>query len=116
MSPRYDPKTASYLSFAAAKRAFAQGGDTPRAFLERCVEQIEHREPTIKAFVHLDIDGARKQADASTVRWRRGEPLSAVDGLPVGIALVGPPHTDRRVLACARWLLSAMTPPPTPVR
>lgn len=27
------------------------------------------------------------------------------DGLPVGMALVGPVHTDRRVLACARWLL-----------
>jgi Asp-tRNA(Asn)/Glu-tRNA(Gln) amidotransferase A subunit family amidase len=38
------------------------------------------------------------------------------DGLPVGIALAGPPHTDRRVLACARWLLDAMTPPPAPAR
>lgn len=38
------------------------------------------------------------------------------DGLPVGIALMGPPHTDRRVLACARWLLGAMTPAPAPAR
>ena len=35
--------------------------------------------------MRLDIEGARKQADASTTRWRRGKPLSAVDGLPVGI-------------------------------
>jgi Asp-tRNA(Asn)/Glu-tRNA(Gln) amidotransferase A subunit family amidase len=85
MALRYDPKSASYLSFASAKRAFADGSDTPRAFLERCIEQIERREPEIKAFVRLDIDGARKQADASTTRWHRGQPLSAVDGLPVGI-------------------------------
>jgi Asp-tRNA(Asn)/Glu-tRNA(Gln) amidotransferase A subunit family amidase len=85
MSPRYDPKTASYLSFASAKRAFAAGSDTPRAFLERCIEHIELHEPQIKAFVHLDIEGARRQADASTARWHRGEPLSAVDGMPVGI-------------------------------
>ena len=38
------------------------------------------------------------------------------DGLPVGIALVGPPHTDRRVLACARWLLGAVTAAPAPTR
>ena len=36
------------------------------------------------------------------------------DGLPVGIALVGPPHTDRRVLACARWLLGAVSAAPAP--
>jgi Asp-tRNA(Asn)/Glu-tRNA(Gln) amidotransferase A subunit family amidase len=85
MALRYDPKSASYLSFAAAKRAFAAGSDTPRAFLERCIEQIERREPQIKAFVRLDFEGARQQADASTTRWQRGQPLSAVDGLPVGI-------------------------------
>jgi Asp-tRNA(Asn)/Glu-tRNA(Gln) amidotransferase A subunit family amidase len=85
MGQRYDPKSATYLSFAAAKRAFADSSDTPRAFLERCIEQIERREPQIKAFVRLDIEGARKQADASTTRWHRGRPLSAVDGLPVGI-------------------------------
>jgi Asp-tRNA(Asn)/Glu-tRNA(Gln) amidotransferase A subunit family amidase len=85
MARRYDPKSASYLSFAAAKRAFAAGSDTPRAFLERCIEQIERHEPQIKAFVRLDFEGARQQADASATRWQRGQPLSAVDGLPVGI-------------------------------
>jgi len=85
MARRYDPKSASYLSFAAAKRAFAAGSDTPRAFLERCIEQIERNEPQIKAFVRLDFEGARQQADASATRWQRGQPLSAVDGLPVGI-------------------------------
>jgi Asp-tRNA(Asn)/Glu-tRNA(Gln) amidotransferase A subunit family amidase len=85
MTLRYDPKSVSYLSFAAAKRAFPGGSDTPRAFLERCIEQIARREREIKAFVRLDIEGARAQADASAERWRRGRPLSAVDGLPVGI-------------------------------
>ncbi len=85
MSTRYHPQTAEYLKFASARRAFAAGEDTPRAFLERCIEQIELREPQVKAFVHRDIEGARRQADASTVRWHRREPLSAVDGLPVGI-------------------------------
>jgi Asp-tRNA(Asn)/Glu-tRNA(Gln) amidotransferase A subunit family amidase len=81
----YDPRRARYLCFAEARAAFAQGRDTPRAFLERCLEQIAAREPEVKAFVRLDLDGARRAADASTERWRQGRALSAVDGLPVGI-------------------------------
>ena len=38
------------------------------------------------------------------------------DGLPVGMQLAGPPHTDRRVLACARWLLRAVAAPPAAAR
>lgn len=85
MSGTYDPQEAAYLSFATAKRAFTAGSDTPRDFLERCLEQIEIREPQIKAFVRLDLEGARAAADAASERWHRGQPLSAVDGLPVGI-------------------------------
>ncbi len=33
----------------------------------------------------LDIDRARVDADRASERWRAGRPLSAVDGLPVGI-------------------------------
>jgi Asp-tRNA(Asn)/Glu-tRNA(Gln) amidotransferase A subunit family amidase len=81
----YDPRTARYLCFAEARAAFAGGGDTPRAYLERCLEQIAALEPSVKAFVRLDETRARRAADASTERWRAGRPLSAVDGLPVGI-------------------------------
>lgn len=81
----YDPRRARYLCFAEARAAFAQGGDTPRAYLERCLEQVAAREPDIKAFVRLDEAGARRAADASGERWRAGRPLSAVDGMPVGI-------------------------------
>ncbi len=42
-------------------------------------------EPRIKAFVHVDFNGARKAADESTQRWRSHQPLSAIDGMPVGI-------------------------------
>jgi Asp-tRNA(Asn)/Glu-tRNA(Gln) amidotransferase A subunit family amidase len=81
----YDPRTARYLCFADARAAFAAGRDTPRALLERCLEQVEKQEPEIRAFVELDAEDARRAADESTARWRRGQPLSSVDGLPVGI-------------------------------
>jgi len=81
----YDPTRARYLCFAEARAAFAAGRDTPRAYLERCLEQIAAREPEVKAFVRLDETRAREAADASSARWKAGRALSAVDGLPVGI-------------------------------
>jgi Asp-tRNA(Asn)/Glu-tRNA(Gln) amidotransferase A subunit family amidase len=81
----YDPKTARYPSFAAASADFAGGADSPRAFLERCLEAVAQREPEVRAFVCLDVEGARRAADAASARWRAGAPRSPVDGLPVGI-------------------------------
>ena len=81
----YDPQKALFVSFASARTQFADGRDSPRAFLERCIERIETEEPTIRAFVELDLTNARAAADAATHRWRSGTPLSRLDGLPVGI-------------------------------
>ncbi|MEK9662328.1 MAG: amidase, partial [Alphaproteobacteria bacterium] len=36
-------------------------------------------------FVVTDMEGARRAADAATARYRAGTPLSAVDGMPVGL-------------------------------
>lgn len=72
-------------SFAARRNGFVEGVDTPRAFLEECIARIEDAEPIVKAFVHLDLEGARKAADASTLRYREGRPLSPIDGCPIGI-------------------------------
>ena len=64
---------------------FREGTDTPRAYLERCMETIKEREPVVKAFVALNEAGARAAADASTARWKAGRPLSPIDGMPIGI-------------------------------
>ena len=81
----YDPATAFFPSFAAARRDFAAGTDSPRDFLERCLEQFFAREGEVQAFVSHDVDGARAAADAASARWRDGAPLSPVDGLPFGV-------------------------------
>jgi Asp-tRNA(Asn)/Glu-tRNA(Gln) amidotransferase A subunit family amidase len=73
------------ISFHGATAAFAKGTDTPRAYLERCLETIAAREPTVRAWVVINEAGAREAADASTQRWRDGRPLSTIDGMPVGI-------------------------------
>jgi Asp-tRNA(Asn)/Glu-tRNA(Gln) amidotransferase A subunit family amidase len=74
--------TKPYLS---ATPRFADGSDTPRDFLERCLADLSALEPRIGAFVNLNLDGARAAADRATSRWRAGRPLSKIDGMPVGI-------------------------------
>ncbi len=81
----YDPRTTRLLAFHEARATFAAGRDTPRAYLERCIETIEALEPRVGAFVAMNLDGARAAADASTKRYGAGTPLSPVDGLPIGI-------------------------------
>jgi Asp-tRNA(Asn)/Glu-tRNA(Gln) amidotransferase A subunit family amidase len=74
--------TKPYLS---ATPRFASGSDTPREFLERCLADLAALEPKIGAFVNLNLDRARADADRATSRWRAGRPLSKIDGMPVGI-------------------------------
>lgn len=73
------------LTFHDAVPRFANGSDTPRAFLERCLQTIAAREPVVKAFTAINEAGARTAADASTARWKAGKPLSPIDGMPVAI-------------------------------
>lgn len=81
----YDPKTVSLRTFYDRLPAFEDGTDTPRAYLERCLETVSAREPEVKAFVTMNLDGAREAADAATGRYKAGRALSPVDGMPVAI-------------------------------
>ena len=81
----YDPREFRALTFHDAAARFRDGSDTPRAYLERCLETINEREPVVRAFVVVNEAGGRAAADTSTTRWRDGRPLSPIDGLPIGI-------------------------------
>jgi len=85
MGASYQPNLHSPLTFHTQLAAFEAGHDTPRAFLERCLETIAARESVVHAWVALNESGARAQADASTQRWRSGRRLSEIDGMPIGI-------------------------------
>jgi len=81
----YHPAQWRRLAFRDAVTDFLSGSDDPRAYLERCLETIAECEPVVQAFVVTNIEGARRAADESAKRYREGRPLSAVDGMPVGI-------------------------------
>jgi Asp-tRNA(Asn)/Glu-tRNA(Gln) amidotransferase A subunit family amidase len=81
----YDPSTHRMLSFHDVVAKFRDGSDTPRAYLERCIERIEALEPEVMAFAFLNLGQARQAADESGARYKSGWLLSVVDGMPVGI-------------------------------
>ena len=81
----YDQKSSGLIKWHNAIPRFLDKGDTPRAYLERCLETIAAREPEIKAFTAMDVTVARKAADKATTRYRDGKPLSIVDGMPIVI-------------------------------
>jgi Asp-tRNA(Asn)/Glu-tRNA(Gln) amidotransferase A subunit family amidase len=78
-------KTPAMRPYLPATEKFADGGDSPRAFLERCIESLDAWEPAVGAFVALNLDAARTAADLSTKRWRDGNQLSPIDGMPAGV-------------------------------
>jgi Asp-tRNA(Asn)/Glu-tRNA(Gln) amidotransferase A subunit family amidase len=85
ITPRgsYDPLHHPRLSFSDAVASFKDGSDTPRAFLERCLQVYLERESQVRAFAYIDMEGARRAADASTRRYQQDQALSPVDGCPV---------------------------------
>ena len=83
----YDPAEYRLRSFHDGVSGFIDGTTTPRDYLEACLAVIESREPVVKAFVAMNLPGARAAADASTLRYRAGKVLSPVDGMPVTFQL-----------------------------
>jgi Asp-tRNA(Asn)/Glu-tRNA(Gln) amidotransferase A subunit family amidase len=72
-------------SYIAAHASFRSGTDNPRAFLERCLARLDEWEGRIRAFISTNVPAAREAADRSSERWRAGRPLSAIDGMPLGV-------------------------------
>src|SRR5262245_57101267 len=71
--------------FLAQTADLASGKTTPRDVLEACLAEMDAWEPKVGAFVVTCIPAARAAADRATERWRAGKPLSAIDGMPIGI-------------------------------
>jgi aspartyl-tRNA(Asn)/glutamyl-tRNA(Gln) amidotransferase subunit A len=58
---------------------------SPSEVLEDVLAHVAVWEPHIKALYAFDPEGARAAAKASTGRWQKGEPIGALDGVPVTI-------------------------------
>ena len=78
----YNPKFPGLILWHKTIPKFLNGSDSPRNYLENCLQTIEVLEPKVRAFVSTDIPAARKAADKSNARYKNNQTLSVVDGMP----------------------------------
>lgn len=64
---------------------YRAGDLSPVDVLRDVASVIEAREPQLNAFWQLDLEGAEDAATRSEKRWRSGEPIGPVDGVPLTV-------------------------------
>jgi aspartyl-tRNA(Asn)/glutamyl-tRNA(Gln) amidotransferase subunit A len=75
----------AYLSLADVTEAYRGGALSPVEVTEIALERISRLEPTLNAFCHVAPEESVAAARAAEARWRRGEPLGALDGVPITV-------------------------------
>lgn len=71
------------LDTAALEQHYREAQTTPVEVISACLDLIDQSEGALHAVYDLFADRALDQARASAERWRRGEPLGPMDGVPV---------------------------------
>jgi aspartyl-tRNA(Asn)/glutamyl-tRNA(Gln) amidotransferase subunit A len=72
-------------SLHAAADDIRSGRLSPVDLLESCLERLDRLEPRLHAWVLLDRDGARAEAERRAAEVRRGDYRGPLHGIPVGI-------------------------------
>jgi len=96
------------LSALEAARRIADGRLTSEELVQACLQRIRQVEPAVQAWQFLDEEHALGQARAADERRRSGEPVGALNGIPVGIkdiidtADMPTPRKDAAVVASLR--------------
>ncbi|WP_410600656.1 amidase [Amycolatopsis sp. lyj-90] len=65
--------------------AYATGELSPVEATQNALRIIEERDGETNAYCLVDADGALEQAKASEIRWRDGNPIGWLDGVPASI-------------------------------
>src|SRR5438132_6956096 len=73
------------LTASEAARRMRDGVLTSEELVQGCLECIRALEPTVQAWQFLDEEHALAQARAADERRRSGEPVGALNGIPVGL-------------------------------
>ncbi len=75
----------AYLGAARLLALYRRGKLSPVEVVGECLRRLEGYEGALNAFVLYDPEKALAMARAAESRWKRGEPLGLLDGLPVAI-------------------------------
>lgn len=73
------------LSAAALHAAYRTQNLSPVDVTRTILDRIARLNPTLNAYVHVDTAGALAAAEASARRYRAGQPLGPLDGVPASI-------------------------------
>src|SRR5579871_2878825 len=73
------------MSIAALLADFRRHALTPVEYWDQLALRIDAWEPSINALYAYDPAAARKQAEESAARWKKGEPIGPLDGVPVSV-------------------------------
>jgi aspartyl-tRNA(Asn)/glutamyl-tRNA(Gln) amidotransferase subunit A len=73
------------LTAADLTAAYGTGAATPEDALESVLGRIEAVNPELNAVVTIDLAGARAAAAAACARWRDGQALGPLDGIPLTV-------------------------------
>jgi Asp-tRNA(Asn)/Glu-tRNA(Gln) amidotransferase A subunit family amidase len=77
-----------YVSVLDYHQAYRSGASTPEQVAQQVLTAIadsEARTPPLRAFIACDHDDVHRQAEASSQRWRMGQPWGPFDGVPVAV-------------------------------
>jgi aspartyl-tRNA(Asn)/glutamyl-tRNA(Gln) amidotransferase subunit A len=69
----------------ALARLYARGKASPVEAMKAVLARADKVNPTINALCVIDAEPALAAAKASERRWKKGKPLSPIDGVPVSI-------------------------------
>src|SRR5688572_6508752 len=73
------------LTITDAAPLLRRGDLTPSELLEQCLARIDRYEPAVKAWVYLDRERARRDAEKLTAELQRGHDRGPLHGIPVGV-------------------------------
>ncbi|MFO0810159.1 MAG: amidase [Gemmataceae bacterium] len=73
------------LTIHESAAAMRRGDLTPVDLLDQCLARIDAYEPGVRAWVVIDRDGAREQAERLTAELKRGEDRGPLHGIPIGV-------------------------------
>ena len=83
-APRPD-KNMTSLSAGDIAAAIRRREISPTEIVEAHLERIARLNPHLNAFVHVDTEGARKQAKIADATIKQGAPLGSLHGVPISI-------------------------------
>ncbi len=82
------PKGFAYKTIMDYRRAYLDGATDPEGIADKVLQAIESCQkdnPKLNIFIAWDRDDLLAQAHASHERYRKGEPIGPLDGVPVAI-------------------------------